>query len=462
MGVETPPVPPTNEGEKGKKDEVVIMKPPGTGGEGSSGSALPEASDGTARKPGQCMPKSIARPKLTIRSPSFRDEVQHLKDHALIGKFIGLWPNEKALIWWINTTWKPQGHYDLQLGAKGFFTVIFFNIEDRVRIFDNGPYFFHSAGLYLRTWKERFNPDTENMTIAPVWLRLYSLPTEFWKEEILKDIGNTLGDFVKISEQTKQAKFVSYARLCVYLDISQDLPEAIELTHDDEDWVQAIDYEQLPFRCRRCHEHGHLFRDCPLNKPQGNSGTSSENKDGEGFIKVTNRKRAAKRGSGPEVNKKSQTQNRFAVLQVDASSDPKQTDQVTQKEKEETSQDPKQKAAVNQEVTMEDKIPMEEESEAEDMSIGELDLDGLEAAFASNQPKDITPQQVNLLEKAIIRLKTGKNLGVGSGTPKELEVKRKGKKEKRGRPTNTQRIHRLGRKLIDSGQYPTIEAAFKP
>ena len=181
VGVETPPLSSATVPEKGKEAIPENNHLPGTGGEGTSGSIPVEAFAGLGRKTGQCLPKSKAMPKLKIRSTSFRDEVQHLKDHALIGKFIGLWPNEKALIWWINTTWKPQGHYDLQLGAKGFFTVVFFNTEDRVRIFDNRPYFFHSAGLYLRTWKERFNPDTKNMTISPVWLRLYSLPTEYWQ-----------------------------------------------------------------------------------------------------------------------------------------------------------------------------------------------------------------------------------------------------------------------------------------
>jgi hypothetical protein len=36
----------------------------------------------------------------------------------------------------------------------------------------------------------------------------------------------------------------------------------------DEEWIQNIDYEQIPFRCRRFHEHGHLIRECPLNKKQ--------------------------------------------------------------------------------------------------------------------------------------------------------------------------------------------------
>ena len=80
-----------------------------------------------------------------------------MKERALIRKFIGIWPSKKTLTWWINTTWKPQGHYDLQLGAKGFFNVIFFNEEDNTRIFESGPYLYNSAGLFLTPWKEGFN-----------------------------------------------------------------------------------------------------------------------------------------------------------------------------------------------------------------------------------------------------------------------------------------------------------------
>ena len=132
--------------------------------------------------------------------------------------------------------WKPLGHYDLQLGAKGFFTIIFFNEEDRTKIFENGPYFYNSAGLFLSPWKERFDPDKENLTIAPVWIRMYSLPMEYWKEEILMDIENTLGNFIKVSEQTRQRKYISYARICISLDISRDVPDGIELTWEDEEW----------------------------------------------------------------------------------------------------------------------------------------------------------------------------------------------------------------------------------
>jgi hypothetical protein len=35
--------------------------------------------------------------------------------------------------------------------------------------------------------------------MSPVWIRLYSLPQEFWLEEILMGIGNTIDQYVKAS-----------------------------------------------------------------------------------------------------------------------------------------------------------------------------------------------------------------------------------------------------------------------
>ena len=113
---------------------------------------------------------------------------------------MGIWPKEKDLIRWISEFWNPKGHYDLQLGSKGFFTIIVFNQEDRDQILEDGPYFFFSAGLYLRPWKERFNPETEDLTVAPVWICLFSLPGEYWDPDTLRDIGNALGEFIKVLE----------------------------------------------------------------------------------------------------------------------------------------------------------------------------------------------------------------------------------------------------------------------
>lgn len=147
-----------------------------------------------------------------------------MQDHALIRKFIGTWPTEKALHNWIAAKWKPKGDVSLQLGPKGFFTVIFYCLEDKYRILVEGPYFFNSAGLYLRDWTPRFNPNKEDLTWAPVWIRLYSLPDEYWDEDILKSIGNGLGEYIREAEETKMRRYTSYDRICVFMHLDKALP----------------------------------------------------------------------------------------------------------------------------------------------------------------------------------------------------------------------------------------------
>jgi len=102
-------------------------------------------------------------------------------------------------------------------------------------------------------------------------------------EEFLTGIGNTIGIYVNSSEATKQRRYTSYARICVYLNIAKLLPGSITLEYHDEDWAQTIDYEHIPFRCRKCHEHGHLFREFPLNVTH-KEGNPESGKDKEGFM----------------------------------------------------------------------------------------------------------------------------------------------------------------------------------
>ena len=65
-----------------------------------------------------------------------------MKDHALICKFIGIWPTEKDLLKWIHLKWQPKGHLDIKFGASGFFIVIFTKLLDKERVFEGGPYFY--------------------------------------------------------------------------------------------------------------------------------------------------------------------------------------------------------------------------------------------------------------------------------------------------------------------------------
>ena len=174
-----------------------------------------------------------------------------MKDFTLVGNVLGLWPSKKYIVKWIQHWWNPKCHYNLQIDSQSFFTIILHNLEDINKFFEGGPYFYNSTGLFLCFQTKKFNLEKEDFTHAPVWLRLYSLPQEFSLEEILTGIGNTIGIDVKASKATKQLRYTSYARICVYLNISKPLPGAITLYYQDEEWSQTLDYKHIPFHCRK-------------------------------------------------------------------------------------------------------------------------------------------------------------------------------------------------------------------
>eukprot|EP00253_Pinus_taeda_P004060 PITA_04060 len=147
---------------------------------------------------------------------------------------------------------------------------MFSNLEDKERVFEEGPYFFNNLGLFMRHWEEFYNPDKEKMLATPIWVRLFGLPIEFWDLEILEGIGNSIGTSVKVAETTRR-----------------------------------VDYEHIPFCCRRCHEYGHIFKSCPLNangeivdlrkKEDARKEEATSGEDDEGFKEVPRQRKPQKR-----------------------------------------------------------------------------------------------------------------------------------------------------------------------
>ena len=160
----------------------------------------------------------------------------------------------------------------------------------------------------------------------------------FWQTESLTTIGNKLGHFVKALEATRRGKYTSYARICVEIDLSGALLDDVILEVFDEEWVQTVDYEHMPFRCCKCHEHGHLFRDCPLSRADNKSKPNTM-KDTESFQKVASKGKGGRKGSKQQRNEgKKINQNKFQALEENeemANEDQSMEDGPKEKEKEE-------------------------------------------------------------------------------------------------------------------------------
>lgn len=105
---------------------------------------------------GFCKPRSTITPQFVLSNSVLQVHMDHMAAYVVICKFMGIWPTEKALHAWIKKHWKPKGEINLHLGSKGFFTIVFTDLEDKDRVFEGGPYFYATTGLYMRPWVMNF------------------------------------------------------------------------------------------------------------------------------------------------------------------------------------------------------------------------------------------------------------------------------------------------------------------
>jgi hypothetical protein len=234
-------------------------------------------------------------PKVAVHSSSARPFALRLAENGLIGQFTGLWPSPKAMASWLDLNWRKiiKGQLSTAFCGKGFYVFLFENKADRDLIFRSGPYFMGTRGMYLNKWTPDFSPENDIPSAVPVWVRLPFLPLHCWNDETIKNIGNALGRFIDRAEPREGLQ--SCARLCVEVDLEKGLPEAIQLILDGWTYTQMVDYEQLPFKCKYCHEYGHFAKNCPK--------STQENPDN----KASEQWQQAKRKKNGEQNRESAT-----------------------------------------------------------------------------------------------------------------------------------------------------------
>ncbi|KAA0034063.1 hypothetical protein E6C27_scaffold65G00490 [Cucumis melo var. makuwa] len=147
----------------------------------------------------------------------------------------------------------------------GYF-VLKFCETDFLALEDN-PWPIPNLCIYAFPWTPNFKPSEAMDSAIDCWIRLKELPIEYYKEDILRDIGKTVGEaLVKIDPITKDRKKCKYARICVRINVYEPLPSSIRIGKI----LQEIEYEGFDVLCPRCECVVHLKHDC-LNS----SGSSS-------------------------------------------------------------------------------------------------------------------------------------------------------------------------------------------
>lgn len=86
----------------------------------------------------------------------------------------------------------------------------------------------------------------------PIGVRLPYLPLHLWVDLLLKEVGDTLGDFIMVDTEFSDILHFTYARILVDIDASKGLPMEIKLKSPKGSWIQPLHYKGICFLYRSC------------------------------------------------------------------------------------------------------------------------------------------------------------------------------------------------------------------
>lgn len=193
------------------------------------------------------------------------EEAMAASETRVIGRVRGRKFSADYIRRWVLSEWEhaPGQPVKIKVLERGWFTMLFAHKANVNWVLDRN-WSFGKRPLFLQRWTPLFDAQTEKLNESPVWVKLPGLPLQFWFDSVFKSIGDTLGKFLDFDRSFEQSDDMSVARILVRLNPREGLAEAMTLRYRELEFVQKLDYENLPFRCHRCHAYGHLAKECPL------------------------------------------------------------------------------------------------------------------------------------------------------------------------------------------------------
>ncbi|KAL2253055.1 UNVERIFIED_CONTAM: hypothetical protein Sindi_0100200 [Sesamum indicum] len=188
-----------------------------------------------------------------------------------VGYFLGKRPYFHHLKEFAMSVW--PGLKEVTGTNNEFFFLQFKSVADMEDVIEGGPWLFQGQPIVLQKWEPGMVLRKLQHTQVPVWIKLRHLPVEFWTEEGLSTVASGVGKPLYPDAITRACTRLDYARVCVMLDVTSNLPKHIIIMNPDEDGGESpckvdVEYEWLPQKCNSCMTLGHSAKDCVLNKPK--------------------------------------------------------------------------------------------------------------------------------------------------------------------------------------------------
>lgn len=201
-------------------------------------------------------------PSITF-SPRVQQFMSECMKFAVIVKILGRFIRQDTLLNKITTLWKPKGRFKLTELERGCYMVKLDNETDYANALLGGPWVVFGHYLVLQPWAPTLSPANLEINHVYGWVRLPGLPYHYYHKSVLREVGDSIGQVLKIDYNTEGVNKARFARLAVKLDLTKPLISRLKL----DGVIQYVEYEGLPTICYQCGRYGHLENACPCKTP---------------------------------------------------------------------------------------------------------------------------------------------------------------------------------------------------
>ncbi|XVF00260.1 hypothetical protein REPUB_Repub03eG0269800 [Reevesia pubescens] len=178
--------------------------------------------------------------------------------NTLIVKLLGRSISYMYLCNRVKQLWSLVGDFQAVDLDNGYYCFRFNNVTDYNHVLLGGPWVIANHYLTVRRWTPCFRSEEATIDTVAAWIRFPGMPLEFYDNEVLKKMGNIIGQTLMIDRNTLVASRGRYARMCVEVDLTKPLVPKIYV---GSRW-QRVEYEGLGMMCFHCGKFGHVKDQC--------------------------------------------------------------------------------------------------------------------------------------------------------------------------------------------------------
>ncbi|XP_031106522.1 uncharacterized protein LOC116011141 [Ipomoea triloba] len=159
--------------------------------------------------------------------------------------------------------WQPVRGVQVSELQPNLFLFVFFHESDMHHVLQEGPWSFENHTLICRQVQDGVLPGDVVLDAVDMWVQVHDLPLGYTSDEVLEQVGNFLGSFVRCDDRFAGTPWRSFYRVRVAIPVARPIKRRMRLVKRDKQccWV-TFKYERLHTFCFFCGFLGHSHKFC--------------------------------------------------------------------------------------------------------------------------------------------------------------------------------------------------------